>query len=47
MKDHHEIILQQKSRRRRYWMWDIGGQLFTKMCMITVDHVIHAKEQVD
>ncbi len=28
-------------------MWDIGGQLCIKMCMITIDPVMHAKEQVD
>jgi hypothetical protein len=28
-------------------MWDIGGQLCKKMCMIIVNHVMHAKEQVD
>jgi hypothetical protein len=29
-------------------MWDIGGQLFIEMlCMIIVNHVMHAKEQAD
>jgi hypothetical protein len=26
---------------------DIGGQLCTKMCMITIDHVMHVREQED
>jgi hypothetical protein len=31
VKYHQEVILQLKSRRGRYWMWDISGQLCTKM----------------
>jgi len=29
------------------WMLDIGGELCTKMCIITVDLVMHVKEQED
>jgi hypothetical protein len=47
MKDHHEGILQLKSQKGRYWMPDISGQLCIKMCMITPDLVMHAKEQED
>jgi hypothetical protein len=28
-------------------MWDIGGQLYTEMCMIITNLVIHAKEHED
>jgi hypothetical protein len=44
MKDYQEVILQLKSPKGKYWMWDISGQLCTKMCMITIDLVMHAKE---
>jgi hypothetical protein len=28
-----------------YWMLDIGGQLCIEMCMITINLVMHVKEQ--
>jgi len=47
MKDHQEVILQLKSHRGGYCMSNIGGQLCINMCMITIDHVMHAKEHAD
>jgi hypothetical protein len=44
---HQEGILQLKQRRGRYWMLDISGKLGIEMCMITIDLVMHVKEQED
>jgi hypothetical protein len=30
--------------KRKYWMWDIGNQLCTKMCMIIANPMMHAKK---
>jgi hypothetical protein len=47
MKDHQEVILQLKLSKGRYWMQDIGGKLCTKMCMVIVNPMMHAKEQAN
>jgi hypothetical protein len=36
-----------KITRGRYWMLDIGGQLFIGTSMIIADLVMHVKEQED
>jgi hypothetical protein len=45
MKDHQKVILQLKSHKGMYWMRDIGGQLYIKMCMITTDLMMHVKKR--
>ncbi len=51
MKELHEGPLRghftTKITKKKYWMLDIGGQLCSEMCMITINHVKHVNEQED
>jgi hypothetical protein len=47
MNHHENVILQLKSRKGRYWMQDIGGQLYTKISMITINPMMHTKEHAN